>query len=70
MCDLHSAAENVAQGVRHFDLKRGQRFKIQGSDAVFVFDHMDGMYGHQYTERGELAIFYCDDLVELLESER
>lgn len=25
-------------------LKRGDRFKIEGSDEVFVFEHMDGLY--------------------------
>lgn len=30
--------------VNVWDLRRGDKFRVEGSDEVFTFDHMDGMY--------------------------
>lgn len=44
-------------GVNIWELKKGDRFRVEGSDSIFTFDHMDGMYGHAYAADGYLLMW-------------
>lgn len=35
-----------------YQLTRGQRFKVAGSDLIFTFDGMQGMFGFAVAEDG------------------
>lgn len=70
MCDLASAAENVRAGVDYMELRRGDRFRVPGCSTVWTFSHIDGMYGKQYDDRGDVWTFSCRVPVELLEMDR
>lgn len=37
-----------------WELRRGDKFKVDGCEDVFTFDHMDGMYCFAKNERGEI----------------
>jgi hypothetical protein len=40
-----------------YELKKGQRFKLDGYDDVFTFIKIDGMYSNIITEKGDLVYY-------------
>ena len=40
-----------------YELKKGQRFKLDGYDDVFTFIKIDGMYSNIIIEKGVLVYY-------------
>lgn len=49
-----------------YELKRGQKFKMQNVDGEFIFDKVDGMYARIFDKGNQLRFIACYVEVEVI----